>query len=111
MDPRWLSLMQSELVTGPLWMILGAILDEPLKKAYRKVYRKSAKMMRHVIPAREVPREMFFTPHDAKYGWVVLDTTNGRGYGKAQLVTRYINEDAQLPDVLKKLRSETAAEI
>ncbi|NPV29983.1 MAG: hypothetical protein HPY58_10110 [Firmicutes bacterium] len=68
-------------------------------------------MMRHMIPAREVPREMFFTPHDAKYGWVVLDTTNGRGYGKAQLVTRYVNEDAQLPDVLKKLRSETAAEI
>ncbi|HHW40490.1 MAG TPA: hypothetical protein GXX19_04940 [Syntrophomonadaceae bacterium] len=23
--------MQSELVTGPLWMILGAILDEPVK--------------------------------------------------------------------------------
>lgn len=40
MDTNVLSFINSETINNFIWMFLGAVLDEPVKKTCRRIYRK-----------------------------------------------------------------------
>lgn len=112
MEPGLLAFLRSEAVSGPLWMVLGALVDEPLKKAWRSVYRKGRRVARRLIaPAgRHSTKEFLCLGDNLRQGWVVLDTTNGKGYSRQNLVARFVDEPTMLPPIVQELRRRVEEE-
>ncbi|MCR4420380.1 MAG: NUDIX domain-containing protein [Clostridia bacterium] len=110
---RFLSLLESEAISGPLWMVLGALVDEPLKRLCRTIYRRGRRAALRVLwPSGHNPkREILYLTDSPRYGWVVLDTTSGKGYSRQNLVTRFVDEPPLLPPVVQELRRQVQEEL
>lgn len=106
MNNNILSFIHSDAVNNFIWMFLGAVLDEPVKKTCRQIYRRGRRVLFNIASSfnNSERKEICFFNATPRQGWVVLDNTNGKGYTRENLVTHYVEEAPNIPDVVADLR-------